>query len=617
MRYDDAAVVDFETKKIDSRPSYPPKPVGVAIKWPGGKSEYLAWGHPHGNNCEVSTARAKLKDAYRAKQVIFHNSSFDMDVAECHMGLAPPRRFEDTLYLSFLKNPYEETLSLKPMSEKYLDMPPEEQEDLKDWILANVPEAKRKKTKWGEYISEAPVSKVAPYAIGDVERTHGLFAKFMPEIEKRGMLEAYVREIKCTPITLEMERSGIRIDVRRLKKCLRVFETMDADIMARLRKKLRVGPEFNLNSSQQLGDALIRMDKLDSIIKTPTGLVSTKITNLKQTCSDKELLNLLSVHSVCEKYITSFMRPWLEQAARTGGRLLPTFNQVRSRGEYTGGGGARSGRYSSSDPNMQQVAGNPEESQNKEVLMMMQQWLLKDYHFKFRGLRDYIIPDEDCVMICVDYNQQELRILAHFEKDVLMKAYLANPKMDIHEFCRQLVFKATGVLYERKHIKVTVFGIVYGMGVAKLADRLEVDEKTARGVKNGILTAVPGIGRIVNEMKRLANHDEPLVTWGGRQYFCEEPRYDEKKEQWQSFEYKMLNYLVQPSAADCTKQGMINVNEQVPDVRIALQVHDELVCMAKSRDFGPRITRAMTDVKFRVPMLADAKYSTTSWARAA
>jgi DNA polymerase I-like protein with 3'-5' exonuclease and polymerase domains len=79
----------------------------------------------------------------------------------------------------------------------------------------------------------------------------------------------------------------------------------------------------------------------------------------------------------------------------------------------------------------------------------------------------------------------------------------------------------------------------------------------------------------------------------------------------------MLNYKIQPSAADCTKAGMINVRRDVPQVRIAIQVHDELVCMAPHKKYGPRIAAAMCDVKFRVPMLAEPKYSTTSWARAA
>lgn len=612
---EEPTTVDFETDAIERRPKYPPKPVGVALRHPGGEKEYLAFGHPTGNNCSVSTARRKLHEARQRGPVLFHNASFDLDVMDTFFSVKPDD-IEDSLYLMFLNDPYEPTLSLKPMSEKHLGMPPDEQEDLRDWILEHVPGAKRKKTKWGEFIGQAPGNIVAPYAIGDVDRTYRMWKKFRPVIEKRGMLEAYKRELALTPITMDMERSGVRVDVAGLKECLSAFELLDSQIMKRIHKKLRVGKDFNLNSPKQLSDALLRSNKLDAVMKTRSGQVSTTVKVLRQTCNDKELLDLLAVHSVCEKYLSTFMRPWLEQSELTNGRILPTFNQVRGRGSE-GGGGARSGRYSSSDPNLQNVATNPEESQNKDTLLLMQKWLRDECVFDFRGMRDFIISDEDCVMICVDYNQQELRILAHFEQDVLMRAYLENPMMDIHTYCQQLVKEAIGIEFPRKHIKVTVFGIVYGMGLESLSERLEVDRKVAKQVRDGIYEAIPGIPRLMKDLKRLANLDRPLRTWGGREYFCEEPRVSKRTGQWQSFEYKMLNYLIQPSAADCTKQGMLNVRQNVPKARIAIQVHDELVCMAPSRKYGPRIAEAMCGVKMRVPMVAEPKYSDWSWARAA
>lgn len=625
MNISDRTVVDFETEGIQSRPNYPPKPVGVSIKLPGKKPIYLAWGHPEGNNCDITMARTRIREAYMAKRVVFHNGNFDMDVGECYFGLAPPTRFEDTVFLAFLNNPYERSLELKPLSEKYLGMPPEEQNTLKDWILTNI--KPRKKSEWGAYINQAPVSIVGPYANGDTARTDGLFEELYPIVKERGMGPAYERELAVLPITLEMERSGVRVDRKGLKKAGVVFETMDLDIVKRIQRKLGVtrrgqdySETFNVDSGPQLAKALVAAGKLDVIIKTPTGKVSTKISNLRAGCNDKELLDLLAVHSVCSTYAETFIRPWLEQSAITGGRILPRFNQTRN----DGGGGARSGRFSSSNPNLQTVPTNPEESQNKDTLLLLQKWLTEQYAFEFFGLRDYILPDEGCEMVCVDYDQQELRIFAHFEDDVLAKAYRVNPKMDIHEFCRLLILKSIGIDFPRKHIKVTVFGILYGMGLAKLAARLEIDIATAKKLRSAIFKVIPGIEKMIKDLRRLADRDEPLTTWGGREYFCEEPKFirdktsdDPDDGDWISFEYKMLNYKIQPSAADVTKEGMINVREQVPQARIAIQVHDELVCMVRDRKYGPRIAHAMCDMKFNVPMSATPKYSTTSWARAA
>ena len=627
MDLGDYSVVDFETEGIESRPNYPPKPAGVSIKMPGKKPAYYAWGHPEGNNCDISTARSRLRAAYDCDRVVFHGGNFDMDVGESYFGLALPKNFDDTVFLAFLNNPYERSLELKPLGEKLLGLPPEEQEDLRDWIIENIPEAKRKKSEWGAHIWRAPVSMVGPYANGDTARTDGVFKKLYPIIEKRGMLPAYERELKVLPITLDMERSGVRVDRKRLKEVLGVFETMDKDIVLRIQRKLgiskgyKLNEDFNVDSGPQLAKALVKADKLTAIIKTPTGKVSTKIANLRATCNDKELLDLLAVHSVCSTYAGTFIRPWLEQSAITGGRILPRFNQTRN----DGGGGARSGRFSSSDPNLQNIPTNPEESQNKDTLLLLQKWLVDEYGYQFFGLRDYILADEGCEMACIDYDQQELRILAHFEDDVLARAYRKNPKMDIHDFCRLLIKDAIGIDFPRKHIKVTVFGIVYGMGLAKLAARLGIDLATAKKLRNAIFKVIPGIERLMKELKRLADRDEPLVTWGGREYFCEEPKRIKEKDmatgeeywKWISFEYKMLNYKIQPSAADVTKQGMINVSEQVPQARIAIQVHDELVCMIRNRKYGPRIAEAMCDMKFNVPMSATPKYSATSWARAA
>ena len=563
----------------------------------------------------------------------FHNGSFDIDVGMCSFGLPVPAKFDDTMIMAFLDNPYAESLELKDLCSERFDMRAEERDAIREWLVkARIIKPNAKKSATGENLWKAPGDLVGTYAKGDVKRTHMLREELIPSIRDRGMWDAYKREIAVVPITMEMERSGIRVHRKRLREALRVFEQMDKDVKKRIARKLRIdsknlldGTEqtekekkskFNLNSGKQLADALVKAGKLDSIVRTPSGQVSTKISILQTCCNDKELLNLLAVHSVAEKYMGTFMRPWLAQAEASHGRILPHFNQTRGGSNDGESGGARSGRYSSSDPNMQQVASNPEESGNKDVLMLMQKWLREDYGYDFRGLRDYIIPDDGQVLIACDYNQQELRILAHFEKDVLMRAYLDNPMLDIHTFVQGLIKDAIGIEFPRKHVKVTVFGIVYGMGLEKLAARLDIDKETAKNLRDAVYKAIPGIKDLQNYLRQLANRDEPLITWGGRQYFCEEPRFDYKSRQWMSFEHKMLNYQIQPSAADCTKAGMLNVYHNLPKVRIAIQVHDELVCMAPSRKYGPMIAKEMGNVNFNVPMIAEAKYSDFSWARA-
>lgn len=621
------SVVDFETEKIESRPVYPPRPVGVAIQWPDKAREYLAFGHPTKNNCSIATARRKLADAYKADRVVFHHAAFDVDVAACHLGLDRPKRIDDTLFLAFLKDPYLRELGLKPLGEKHAGIKPKARDRLREWLGQNVPELKRSDSKWGEYICRAPGDIAGRYAMDDVRTTGALFDTYLPEIDERGMRAAYERELKVLPITMEMERSGIRVHRKKLREARDVFHKLDQDILKRICRKLKLDPKnmksddnpkgFNLNSSDQLASALVSSKKLSHTIKTKTGKVSTKMDNLKECCNDPELLSLLAVHSVADTYQSTFINPWLAKADATGGRLLPKFNQVRGYDE--GGGGARSGRFSSGDPNLQNISANVEESKNKDTLILMQKWLRDDYDYEFIGLRDFFLPDEGTCIIATDYNQQELRMLAHFTRGVLEQKYIDNPEFDVHDYCGRYLKKNFSIDLPRKAVKIIVFGLVFGMGVGKMADGMKIHPKIAKQARDGILDAIPGIKKLMKKLHKLADHNEPLVTWGGREYFCEEPRMIKRDGHTRmvSFEYKMLNYKIQPSAADYTKEGMIAVAEEVPQVRIAVQVHDELLCMAPNESYAKQIQRAMCRGKLRVPMLAESKISWESWARAA
>lgn len=620
-------VVDFETKKIESRPAYPPKPVSMAIRWAGGKKEFFSWGHAGGNNCDIGTAVAAYREVSRQSAngtpVVFHNSSFDTDVADIHLGVRPPKNIEDTLFLAFLKNPREPTIALKPMSEKYLDMPPDEQEDLRDYILEHVRTETGKrvpKNQWGAYISEAPGDIAEPYVLGDIDRTYKLWRKFRPEITKRGMDASYARELSLLPITMEMERSGVRVDLNRLKKAAVIFADMDRLLVKAIHRRLGISSKapsnseaaFNIDSGPQLAKALIDAGKLSSRVLTPTGRQSTKITVLHETCNDKKLLDLLSVHSVLAKYNSTFVTPWIEQAEQTHGYILPKFAQVHAR-DGNGGGGTRTGRYSCSNPNLQTVTANVDESKNRDVLLLLQKWLREEYEFDFIGLRDFFLPDEGSVLIATDYNQQEVRLLGHFEEGLLTKAYNDDPKLDVHTFIQQLIKKITGVEYARKSIKILVFGMIYGMGVNKLALAIGEPVAVAKAIRDAMFEAIPGIRKLMRQLQELETRKLPLRTWGGREYYTEDPIIFNGSVI--NFGYKNLNTLIQGSAADVTKQGMINVHEQVPQARIAIQVHDELICMAPNESYGPKIARAMCDMKFAVPMTAEPKYSRETWAR--
>jgi len=614
--------VDFETEAIDNRPSYPPIPVGVAIQH-GARKKYLAWGHPCENNCSKSDAVAELKKLYRSERIIFHNAAFDIEVGQKHLGLPFPKRFDDTMILAFLNDPRDDDLSLKGLASTYLDMPPEEQDRLRAWILDNVEEARRKPSTWGAYIAAAPGKLVGVYAKGDVTRTARLFKLFYPIIKEEGMSAWYEKEKQLVKTKLTMEQGGIRTDTKKLVKELPQWHAAADDIKTKIRKRLKISKAwegdnckdgiFNSNSGPQLSKAMDNAGVVSDWIYTDKGNKSTSRENLEAVCEDKKLLELLSLDSVLKNYVGTFLDPWTKSAIANNGYVYPSFNFVRNRNEDGKGLGTRTGRLSSSNPNLQNIPASVEESQHRDLLLLLKKFM-KSYGVDFIGLRNYFIPDEGCVFIGRDYSQQELRILAHYEDGVFLQMYKTDPRMDAHDAIRQLVLELIGIGFPRKHIKVSNFGILYGMGLAALAKRIGCEKEAAKQLKKSILAAVPGINELSEELKKLAYNDQPFYTWGGRRYFCEEPKYIKGK--LQTFEYKMLNLLIQGSAADCTKQAMLNC-QSIKDARPVLQVHDELLMCAPKATWKKQMQfmrEAMEDVNFEIPMFTDGKQSARSWA---
>ncbi len=642
------AALDYETHPIEQRPEYPPEPVGCAIFVEGEKPEYLAWGHPTENNTTQAEARKRIRYVIRHYEIVAHNMPFDTDVGETRLGLpivGVAKRYHDTELLAYLHDPREESLALKVLADKYLAMPPDEQTRLRNWIVKNVPEcaAKAKKNKgkaprdWGRWISRAPGKLVASYAKGDVIRTMKLFKFYRPYIRDAEMSDAYERELRLIPLKLKMERGGVMTDAKRLRADLPKFEQAREKIEQRVKRRLNITKayekklpkgRFNLNSGQQVADALERAGKVDADgwIYTepsdsfPDGQRSTSLENLKVVCPDRRLILDLGMRSVCSTYCDTFIGPWIETGARAGGRIHPTFNTIRTTDEHGGSGtrGTKTGRPSSSAPNFNNIPANAADSKNAEVLLALAAFLKKELGLLFLGLRDYIVPDPGCVFIDRDYNQQEMRVFAHYENGALMEAYRANPNLDVHDMVNGIVWEMFGFELPRKAIKIIAFMVIYGAGLDKLAFELGVEREDADEMRGAYLSAIPGLRDLDDELKEMVRENVPIRTWGGRLYDCEERIYSRKLGRWLDFDYKMLNLLIQGSSADITKDAMIKVDDAI-DGSIKLQVYDELLASAERGKYrnDMRLMRESMEGVERLDVLlpTTGAYSRKSWGR--
>lgn len=624
MKAPDCIVLDFETHAIEPRPNYPPKPVSLALKFPN-ESQYrlMAWGHGDGskaagNNCTEKEARGELKRAYASKYpILAQNFAFDGDVAETHWQLALPswERYHETMFLLFLHDPHSPSLALKPCAERYLGMPPEEQDRMNEWILANVPEAKRKPSTAGAYIWRCPYQIVKPYHKGDLTRTLGLFNLLYPRIVDAGMLPAYDRERKLMPILLRNARRGMRIDIEKLE---RDTPRMKAGVIAVdkwLANRLGVSG-INLDSDRQLAKALYDKGVVTEFKRTPKGQLSISKANLTiDQFKDKKVYQALTYRAQMTTCVNMFMEPWLELAG-AGEVIHPNWAQVRSpKGADTQG--ARSGRIICNRPNLLNL---PKKWKRSASAGYVHPAWLKIPELPF--IRSYALPSKGKRWGRRDYNQNEVRLFAHFEEGPIMAGFTANPRFDMHEDVRAaeeeaLVSAGLRTEFGRDDAKGTVFGAFYGQGLTGLMVSLKLRDPEDRGVgqiiHRALHAAVPSIKALSNQLKEVSQAGRPIRTIGGRLYYVEEPRYMEKFGRNMTWEYKLISYLIQGSGADVMKEAICRYYEHPKrNEEMLVTVYDELDVDMPMSDKGAKqemtvLRDVMLSVECDVPLLSDGE----------
>lgn len=568
--------IDWETKGIELRPKYPPEPVGVAIKYPGRKARYYAFGHPTKNNCTKSEAYAEAEKAF-AQHSCEHNSKFDLDVSEEHVGIPWPDAdmFEDTMILAYLDDPHNRNIDLKSLSVKYLNRPPSERDELKEWILANVKVNGKpvKPSKWGAHICDAPGDLVGKYACADVEMTAGIFDVLYEKVKAAGMLQAYHREKAVLKVLKDMEKYGIPVDAARLHKDCGIYDDLLNKVDDWIRKYL--GADFDMDKKTQLANALEDSGKASNWALTPTGQRSTSKEAIRNAIDDETLVDMLDYRSTLANYVRNFMGPWVTMSLETG-RIFTQWNSTKQEE----GGGSRTGRLSST-PNLQNVPNDEkwaEANARFAKIYKKFKWLKPLPH-----VRGYIVAPEGWVFIDRDFSQQEPRVLAHFEDGALCEAYKENPRMDVYKFALKMIYEMTGIVlhadpdFARKMMKTIILAIMYGVGNGKLAIKLGVDVKEAVRFKKAILRALPGLKELTDDLKRRGQAGESMRTWGGRVYYAEPSRMI--NDQWRDFYYKLVNYLIQGSSADLTKEAMIRYARTTKHGVLLLQVHDQLTAL--------------------------------------
>ncbi len=588
----DLVTVDFETEAIELRPHYPPKPVGVSIMSPNGDKHYYAWGHPTENHCTEEQGKAALAAVWD-NPLLFHNSRFDTAVASKHFGLPHPKELHDTLFLLFLNDPHAQSHSLKPSAHRLLGMAPEEQEAVRDWVLANVPGATMK--DWGAHISKAPGKLVGAYADGDVLRTRALFDKLYPAAEQ----EPYLRECRLTSILNQNEEDGIRVDLPKMEEDVaEIYLPAFKAVTDLLYQQLG---EFNLDSGQELAYALLQKGLCTEtdFLRTPTGKLATNKFSLAKALAAHPLLRQqIGYRSNVKTGLTTFFANWIAIAQQCGGRIHPQLNQTRGVGDY----GTRTGRFSSSNPNIQNV---PTEFA----------FAAPDGFPEPPAMRRYILPDEGQVLVSLDFASQEFRVMAHFAEGRAAEIYREDPRADFHQMVSEILKAELGIELPRKQTKIVGFTLLYGGGVGKLAESLGVDKGSAARIRAAYFQAIPGVSELMEDVSARGRHGQAVRTWGGRLIYAEPPRMKDGRHM--DFSYKLLNYHIQGSAADQTKESLIKGGYRTQYRRFLISCHDENVYSMDPNNLRKEIAEvrsAMEDpTGWDVPWRCDVEVGPNWW----
>lgn len=404
-------------------------------------------------------------------------------------------------------------------------------------------------------------------------------------------MNAYEREIRLMPHTIAMEERGIHIDVPLLRQDMNFYfdkmSEMDDFISAKCMRKVDV------DSNDQLADAIEANGLSKGFASTPTGRRSTSKESLMGAIADPELLGALLIRGSLATCLRTFYQPW-HAAARKTGKLYVKWNQIRNYSDT----GARTGRFSSS-PNFQNVP------TDWDKLLVQLGSIGYKLSFPLPQMRKYIIPAPGFVLIGRDYRSQEMRLLAHFTGGALMEALIANPELDVHEIAGKLAN------ISRKLSKTMGFAILYGAGAPRVAEQLGITVYESRDLKARYLRAMPEIKKFTKEINDKAAFGEGITTLGGRYYAIQSPSII--KGVLKSFEYKLVNYKIQGSAADHTKEAMYTYSTTTKTGHLLLTVHDQLVAEVPEDDieserkiFANAMDSSFADV-LKVKMLSDEK----------
>lgn len=424
---------------------------------------------------------------------------------------------------------------------------------------------------------------VYKYACEDADITMKLKNILEKELTENNVKELFEDiEMPLVPVLAYIERNGVRIDTEALKETSKHFTARMKQIEEEIYSL--AGMEFNVSSPKQVGEILFdRLKIVEKAKKTKTGQYVTSEEVLESLKGKHEIVEKILDYRGLKKLLSTYIDSLPELINPKTGRIHTSFNQTVT----------ATGRLSSSNPNLQNIP--IRNTDGKEI-------------------RKAFIPDDGCEFFSADYSQIELRIMAHLSEDKhMIEAF--NNQQDIHAATAAKIYKKgieNVTKEERSKAKTANFGIIYGISVFGLAERLNVERKEAKELIDGYFENYPQVKEYMDKSIEMAKEKGYIETIFNRKRFL--PDINSRNAVVRGYaERNAINAPIQGSAADIIKVAMIRIYKKFKEEgirsKMILQVHDELnfsvLPEEKTKVQQIVISEMEAAYKMKVPLLAD------------
>lgn len=593
--------LDLETQGLDPlRGGYI---TGIVIHTDDGYSEYYPIRHKGGPNCDAPSTLRWLKHELESfeGEIVGANSNLYDGFFLYRENIRPTKaRWRDVQWAEALLDEYAESYKLETLAQKRIG---------EGKLSDSLKELYGKKVM--EHFSEVHPGHARPYALGDGRLALAVYEKQIPLLEKEELFDLFDLECRLTPLLNYMRALGVEVNISEAEKLEKELKT---DYQAACQRMMEmVGFPVDPFSSKSLARAFTSLG-----IQYPlTDKGNPSFTNLFLKQAKHPFADLLNQARELEKIRGTFVEGYILNG-HIHGRIHTELHPLR-RADEEGVRGTVSGRFSSTNPNLQNIPVRTDLG---------------------RRIRQLFIPDFMMDWYSADYSQMEYRLLAHYAviskcdgAEGVQKTYINNPDADFH----QLVADLTGV--PRKQAKNLNFGLCYGMGVKKLADSLGLvnsdgtPKQEALDIMDTYHSRAPFIKEMYNKASDRADKKGFVKTILGRRcrFDMWEPKHNEGKQFplphdqalaaygpkiKRTGTHKSLNRILQGSNADATKKAMVDIWEsgilKDGNLTLSLTVHDELDGSVDPGETGQKALGQLKEfminaVQLKVPVIVNAE----------